>query len=180
MLFAEPATFGASQEWTNGQYRCSGRTSPWLLLLALWLLILYVLLSRVEVVQEGPALSSVVRCILPGFQRWNANDRTHHRNYPDALRIENNGRISRALRTRYSCARRLTADKCVDRRHSRIVAFLFRGAFNTAKAITWVVHSGLSGSCRRRSRHEMRYSHSENFLGFYGFVRMADIRVPRP
>ena len=60
-LSSEPATFGLSQTWTNGQYRFSGGTSPLLLLLSVWFLTLYVLLNRGKPVLVGRPLPGIIR-----------------------------------------------------------------------------------------------------------------------
>ena len=58
---SEPATFGISQEWTNGAYRFAGGTHPGALIVALVLVVLYLLLMFAKAANVGEPLPGVFR-----------------------------------------------------------------------------------------------------------------------
>ena len=58
---SEPATFGISQQWTNGNYSFAGGTHPVALTLALIIAVLYLLLMFAPPAYLGEPLPGVVR-----------------------------------------------------------------------------------------------------------------------
>ena len=58
---SEPATYGISQEWTNGDYRLAGGTHPVALTLALLIAVLYLLLMFSPPTGLGEPLPTVLR-----------------------------------------------------------------------------------------------------------------------
>ena len=58
---SEPATFGISQQWTNGNYSFAGGTHPVALTMALIIAVLYLLLMFSPQVNLGEPLSGVFR-----------------------------------------------------------------------------------------------------------------------
>ncbi len=63
----EPATLGASQQWTNGNYRFAGGTHPVALTFALIIAVLYVLLMFAPPVHLGEPLPGVFRGFVTFF-----------------------------------------------------------------------------------------------------------------
>lgn len=59
--FSEPATYGISQQWTNGDYRFAGGTHPVALTLALLIAVLYLLLMFSPPTPLGEPLPTVFR-----------------------------------------------------------------------------------------------------------------------
>jgi hypothetical protein len=57
-------TFGASAEWSNGNYRYAGGTNPWLLVLSFLVIGLYLWFMRSSVAELGSPMPTVVRRYL--------------------------------------------------------------------------------------------------------------------
>jgi len=62
--FSEPATFGISQQWTNGNYSFAGGTHPVALIFAVIIAVLYLLLMIAPPVDLGEPLPGVLRRFL--------------------------------------------------------------------------------------------------------------------
>ena len=67
LLQSAPLTIGVSQQWSNGQYHLAAGSSPWLLLVAVWISVLYFLLLSAEPHRSGTALEGVVQRFFAFF-----------------------------------------------------------------------------------------------------------------